>query len=204
MMAQRRWQHFASRVFRCARQQSLSLDATARDVPCACTIQFLIRSNRLDAIVNMRSNDAIWGWPYDIFIFTMFQELLACELQVELGSYFHFAGSLHLYEQHFDLARRILDDTSASLFEMLPMQAHQQLGTFLQCENILRKGLPIPQEITEGLNGYWKDLALVLDWFRVAKLAGGYGTVTQRIPKGIPYSSLLQNLIHGTDVVLTA
>jgi len=78
------------------------------------------------------------------------------------------------------------------------MQEHQQLRAFLQCESTLRAGLPVPQGLTQGLNQYWKDLTAVLDWFRLARLAGGYGAMMHKIPEGIPYSSLLRNLSSGT------
>jgi thymidylate synthase len=47
------------------------------DVPCTLTLQFLIRQGRLDMIVNMRSNDLLWGFSYDITQFAFVQRLLA-------------------------------------------------------------------------------------------------------------------------------
>ena len=57
------------------------------EVPCTCTLQFLIRRNRLHLITNMRSNDAYLGLPHDIFCFTMLQELVSRTLDTGLGSY---------------------------------------------------------------------------------------------------------------------
>jgi len=74
-------------------------------VPCTCTLQFLVRGNRLNMFVNMRSNDAYFGLPHDVFAFTMMQELVATSIGVELGEYKHSAGSLHLYEDQFPYAR---------------------------------------------------------------------------------------------------
>lgn len=34
-----------------------------KDVPCTCSLQFMIRANRLHLSVVMRSNDAYWGLP---------------------------------------------------------------------------------------------------------------------------------------------
>ena len=36
---------------------------SSKDVACATSLQFLLRENKLDAVVNMRSNDAVWGLP---------------------------------------------------------------------------------------------------------------------------------------------
>lgn len=74
-----------------------------KDVPCTLTLQFLVRDNKLHMITNMRSNDIWWGLPYDVFIFTTLQELIANELGVELGQYHHRPASLHLYERHFKI-----------------------------------------------------------------------------------------------------
>lgn len=67
------------------------------DKPCTCTIQFAIRNRQLLMHTHMRSNDAFFGLPHDIFSFTMLQEIAARELGVGLGPYTHSVGSLHLY-----------------------------------------------------------------------------------------------------------
>ena len=70
-----------------------------KDIPCTCTLQFMIRKSRLNMFTNMRSNDAFLGLPHDVFSFTMLQEIVARTLGIELGSYKHAVGSLHLYEE---------------------------------------------------------------------------------------------------------
>jgi thymidylate synthase len=77
------------------------------DLSCTNTIQFIVRKNKLHAFVNMRSNDVVWGVPYDVFLFTCLQELMAVELDVDLGGYHHYASSMHVYERHYELAARI-------------------------------------------------------------------------------------------------
>ena len=58
-----------------------------KDVPCTCTMQFMVRRRRLHLLTNMRSNDAFIGLPHDIFAFTMLQEIMARSLGLELGTY---------------------------------------------------------------------------------------------------------------------
>ncbi len=90
----------------------------AKDVPCTLSLQFFIRENKLDLHVHMRSNDVFWGLTYDLFSFTLFQECMLLELQREsekfkdlkLGTYYHTAGSLHIYETHFKQAEDVLGD----------------------------------------------------------------------------------------------
>jgi thymidylate synthase len=67
------------------------LDIVCPDAACASSLQFLIREGYLHAFVCMRSNDVIWGLPYDVFLFTFLQEMMALELGVRLGEYHHFA-----------------------------------------------------------------------------------------------------------------
>lgn len=67
------------------------------DKPCTCTIQFAVRNKQLLMHTHMRSNDAFFGLPHDIFAFTMLQEIAARELGFGLGQYTHSTTSLHLY-----------------------------------------------------------------------------------------------------------
>jgi thymidylate synthase len=68
-----------------------------KDVPCTCSLQFMIRDGKLQLIVYMRSNDAYLGLPHDVFCFTMLQEIMARYLEIEPGVYKHMVGSFHLY-----------------------------------------------------------------------------------------------------------
>lgn len=72
-----------------------------KDEVCTLTLQFLIRNGKLNMIVNMRSNDVVYGFTYDVFCFTAMQELMAEELGVKLGCYYHNAASLHIYLNDF-------------------------------------------------------------------------------------------------------
>jgi thymidylate synthase len=72
----------------------------SKDVNCTVCLQFFIRDNKLYLTVYMRSNDLWTGFPYDVFQFTAMQILMSMELGLELGSYTHIDGSLHLYERN--------------------------------------------------------------------------------------------------------
>lgn len=78
----------------------------SKDNPCTMYMQFMIRDNKLHCHVYMRSNDVWLGLPYDVAFFTLVQEIVYMSLLrkmpgLELGSYFHNAGSLHAYEQNW-------------------------------------------------------------------------------------------------------
>ena len=70
----------------------------SKDIPCTLSLQFLLRDGKLNLTATMRSNDLLWGTPYDINGFCFLQEVLASWLGVSVGVYVHNAGSLHLYE----------------------------------------------------------------------------------------------------------
>jgi len=93
-----------------------SIDAKL-DVPCTLALQFFIRNEKLHMITSMRSSDLIFGIAYDIPAFTFFQEILALDLGVDVGSYTHMSNSLHIYERHFSMVEDILceSNTSSSL-----------------------------------------------------------------------------------------
>ncbi len=141
----------------------------AIDVACTCSLQFLIRNGRLHLTVYMRSNDAIWGLPYDCFIFTMLQELMARQLEVSLGDYVHFATSLHVYERHFSLVERILSTPAKGDERPMPsMPSGMQRDLLLHYEEAIRCNGPIFD--FRGLDPYWQDLLLVLSFHKARKL----------------------------------
>lgn len=127
--------------------------------PCTTSLQFLVRDEKLHLIVNMRSNDIIWGFPNDVFVFTMLQEVMAVELGLEPGPYYHFVGSLHLYERHFSLASKILNNPDISSFTMPRMEGIKSLKEFLEAEKSLRMGR-IESVLVNS--EYWNNLLDVL------------------------------------------
>jgi len=78
-----------------------------KDVPCTLGYRFFLRDGLLHMHTTMRSQDLWRGFCYDIFAATMLQELLAGWLGVGLGSYRHFADSLHLYTSDVPAAHRL-------------------------------------------------------------------------------------------------
>lgn len=87
----------------------------SKDIPCTVMMHFLKNEmGDLDLIVYMRSNDIFLGLPYDISTFCCFLMLVAHEVGLSVGSYYHVAGSLHAYEHDFDKLEKIADDAPSS------------------------------------------------------------------------------------------
>jgi thymidylate synthase len=73
------------------------MDLYSKDTPCTYAVQFTIVHGRLDMCVTMRSNDLWYGFCNDQYCFSMLQGLVAHELNIEPGVYYHFAHNMHLY-----------------------------------------------------------------------------------------------------------
>lgn len=141
-------------------------DITARhkEVPCTTTLQFFVRMDRLNMITTMRSNDAYLGLPHDVFCFTMLQELIARSVDVELGTYRHFAGSLHLYREHHPPAQDFVNERFQTPIEMPPMPLGDPwaaVASVLEVEANIRTGNPIDAKAMK-LDSYWCDLIRIL------------------------------------------
>lgn len=157
-----------------------SIDAKL-DVPCTLALQFFIREGKLHQVVHMRSSDVIFGIAYDVPAFTVFQEILANELNVELGTYTHVSNSLHIYERHFDLARKILKPenvessqswartlsdnrriTETSLDEIRVGQIYDLMvfeGSLKLCDSA---GAVTTHIHKFNFSGFWSDIAIIL------------------------------------------
>lgn len=81
-----------------------TIENPTNDLNCTVCLQFLVRENKLYCTTYMRSNDLWLGFPYDVFQFTCLQVRMAMELGLDIGTYTHIAGSLHLYARDFEKA----------------------------------------------------------------------------------------------------
>jgi thymidylate synthase len=76
------------------------------DFICTNTVQLLIRNNKLQYIVNMRSCDAVYGYKNDIAWHQRIQAKASLQLNVPPGDITYQVGSLHIYPRHFDLVKK--------------------------------------------------------------------------------------------------
>lgn len=76
------------------------------------TQHFINNNNEFDYIVNMRSNDAIFGLQNDYswhqYVYTqMFNKLVVEYPDLKPGKIYWNAGSMHIYERHYELLKDI-------------------------------------------------------------------------------------------------
>ena len=69
----------------------------SNDTPCTYAVQFTILNGKLNMSVVMRSNDLWYGFCNDQYQFSNLQMYVAYQLNLPVGTYYHFAHNLHLY-----------------------------------------------------------------------------------------------------------
>lgn len=150
-----------------------------KDVPCTLTLQFFIRDGKLHQIVSMRSSDLIFGISYDVPAFTFFQEMLANELGVELGSYVHISNSLHVYERHFEMLDKIAKNSGYSSIPMnaMPNITNNVIQQLIQEEQIIQRYkteadiVSFNSWLKSEKHEYWHDMIQILLMHKAQKLS---------------------------------
>lgn len=71
------------------------------DFICTNNVMYLIRDNKLNAIVNMRSNDVCMGYNNDVAFQKYVLSKMTKDLNIEIGNIYWQVGSLHVYESQF-------------------------------------------------------------------------------------------------------
>jgi thymidylate synthase len=85
------------------------------DQPCTVFCQFTVEGNKLNFHSYMRSNDIIYGTPYNLAYFQVLQGRMLDYLnnehnaKLEFGYLHHNVTSLHLYEDKIDIAKSITE-----------------------------------------------------------------------------------------------
>tara|TARA_R100000742_G_C4260748_1_gene78550 strand:- start:25 stop:714 length:690 start_codon:yes stop_codon:yes gene_type:complete len=69
-----------------------------KDTPCTYAVQFTVLDNKLNMCVVMRSNDLWFGFCNDQYQFSKLQEMVSKRTGYDVGTYYHFAHNLHLYD----------------------------------------------------------------------------------------------------------
>lgn len=75
------------------------------DFMCTNAVQYVVRDGAVHAIVQMRSNDVVFGYRNDRAWQMHVLEKLAGDLELPVGNIYWNAGSLHVYERHFNLIK---------------------------------------------------------------------------------------------------
>lgn len=81
----------------------------SKDIPCTVACQWLIRDEKLNVIITMRSSDCVLGLVYDFPVFAQLTNWLACRLGLETGWLQYQLGSSHIYGDKLDMVLEVLE-----------------------------------------------------------------------------------------------
>ena len=86
-----------------------------KDFTCTMHVSFMIRENRLNLSIVMRSNDIVKGSAYDWPWFSSLSEKMVQELKpsypdLEIGKLNFLAHSMHLYEKDLEIAKKMIGE----------------------------------------------------------------------------------------------
>lgn len=154
-----------------------------KDRACNTQLQFLNRGGKLYLTVTVRSNDVMWGWSgINAFEWSVLQEIVASLLRLSVGPLTFNIGSLHLYELHWQKARKIVrlnTDCGVGITEELRFNTNKVMTTlddvddllasFFMWEERCRTGDVVPKNLdhmtTEPLFRAWMA-AIAYYWTR--------------------------------------
>jgi thymidylate synthase len=151
------------------------------DVACTLALQFMIRENALCGVGFMRANDAFRGMASDVFSFTFLLEVLARQLGVQVGTYHHHVGSMHVYDNDAGWAERVLDEAATAPAVTSPVPAMPpgdnwpHVREVLAWERELRLDATrlTPAQLTRlDLPDYWRHVVALFEVYRQVR----YGT----------------------------
>lgn len=88
-----------------------------KDFICTNTVQYLIRDNELHVVVQMRSNDAVFGYRNDyawqnVLQTRMWRMLSDTYMGIKLGPITWQVQSLHIYPRHIPLLRKAIQQNN--------------------------------------------------------------------------------------------
>lgn len=138
------------------------------DTPCASSIQIMVRGNKVDFFLHMRSQAVVSVFPYDIFLFTMLHEYISLALGIPMGKFNYYCNSFHYYLEEDLLVKAILKEKTSIPVEMDKMTSGtiKLLPTILEFEKRIRynvsSNIPMKNTNFNFLPSYWKNLFKVL------------------------------------------
>jgi thymidylate synthase len=155
----------------------------SRDIPCHIAVAYNRRVRGLHCTTMMRSCNAARVLPYDLFLFTLLAEYVACASGTEVASYTHFTVSLHIYGEDLDIASAVVSGSGEKRIRlrMDPMPADgatRDVAALIALEASIRHSCTMADEswfaerdrfIGDTLPPYWQDFARIVLIHSLAK-----------------------------------
>ncbi|MFM9413582.1 thymidylate synthase [Peptococcus simiae] len=77
--------------------------------PCAYSMTFNVTGNKLNAILNQRSQDMLTANNWNVVQYAVLVHMLAQVTGLEVGEFVHVIADAHIYDRHVDMVRELLD-----------------------------------------------------------------------------------------------
>ncbi len=105
----------------------------------------------------------------------MLQEIVARSLAIEVGTYKHAVGSLHLYVKDIPAAKKFLKEGFQPTHPTMPAMPEGDpwpaINLLLKAEAAIRETRSFDRDGTKDLPPYWADIIRLLQVFHAAKKA---------------------------------
>ena len=79
--------------------------------PCAYSMTFNVTGNKLNAILNQRSQDMITANNWNVEQYALLVHLFAQVSDLEVGEFVHVIADAHIYDRHLEMAEALLEKT---------------------------------------------------------------------------------------------
>jgi len=138
------------------------------DTPCASSIQVMIRDNKIDFFLHMRSQSVVMIFPYDIFLFSMLHEYLSLALNKSPGTFNYYANSFHYYVEEEDTLNAIISEKAFTPqpMDVMPTSTLDEIESIIQFEEKVRNNILLNKNVDNeppiSVSNYWQDLLSLL------------------------------------------
>ena len=76
--------------------------------PCAYSMTFNVTGNKLNAILNQRSNDILVANNWNVVQYAVLVHMLAMVSDLEVGELVHVIADAHIYDRHIDIVKEMI------------------------------------------------------------------------------------------------
>ena len=80
--------------------------------PCAYSVKFNVTGNKLNAILNQRSNDILVANNWNVAQYAILVHMLAQVSDLEVGEFVHVIADAHIYDRHIPLVKELINRES--------------------------------------------------------------------------------------------
>lgn len=80
--------------------------------PCAYNVTFNVTGNKLNAILNQRSNDILVANNWNVAQYAILVHMLAQVSDLEVGEFVHVIADAHIYDRHIPLVKELINRES--------------------------------------------------------------------------------------------